>query len=260
LTVFFLLPTWFLVILGFLIVVCLPFWIIGGIVMGVRRREQEAISTRDRQSSLAREVRRIELLEEHRTLLNDVAKRKYALSAQQNREFEENLKRRTIDQGPSLAECFSKLAELERPEKLCHYADHLLITLGLFSLEGLPVWQCVWSRAVSRAGLDRDLRVVALNIEAYAGMADSEFETDVLALIRQLNNECILQLVKKRLSELEIVFAIKSRSAVYSLSTDQTIALKAAGVSDRVLAAMAAASALAENDSAMWRGIKTAPD
>jgi hypothetical protein len=92
-----------------------------------------------------------------------------------------------------------------------------------------------------------------MNFEAYADKTDSEFEVDVLGVIGQLNNEFILKLVKQGSSEGEIVWTIKSHSAIYSLGIDQTIALKGVGVSDPVLAAMAAASALAENDPLMWR-------
>ena len=155
-------------ILGFLIVLCLPFWIIGGIITSVRRRKQAAISARDRQARVAREVSRMELLEEHRALLKDVSKRSAALD-------------------PSLTEYFSD-------------------------------------------------------------KTDSEFEADVLALIGQLNSEWILELLKEGLSEVEIVLSIKSRPAMYSLAIDQTIALKTAGVSEKVLAAMVAASAKAGKD------------
>jgi hypothetical protein len=56
--VFFLFPTWLLVILGFLIALCLPIRIIRDVIASARRREQAAISAKHWQAYLDREALR----------------------------------------------------------------------------------------------------------------------------------------------------------------------------------------------------------
>jgi hypothetical protein len=57
-----------------------------------------------------------------------------------------------------------------------------------------------------------------------------------------LNNEAIVKMVKAGLAEELIVSTIQSQPGSYSLGADDLIALKSAGVSDKILAAMLAKS------------------
>src|SRR5438128_2069909 len=53
-----------------------------------------------------------------------------------------------------------------------------------------------------------------------------------------LNNETILKLVKAGIGEDTIVSMVNQQPGKYSLTTDDIIALKSAGVSDKVIAAI----------------------
>lgn len=184
------------------------------IIRGFVTSAQEATAARGRQVQLGREVERLELLEESAAL--------------------------------------HKLDISGRPAALSFHADYLLFAKGVYDLGTFPVWQFAWTKTVSRAMCDRDLRLIRINFEAYADGTDLEFEADVLALIGQLNNESVLRLVRAGLVELETVRTIKRKPAIYSLGIDQRTVLKGADVSDRVLDAMAATSAFAENDPILW--------
>ncbi len=256
-TVFLLLPSWFLVVLGFLIVLCLPFWIIRGIIEGARRSAQEAEAARMKQAKLAGELRRMVLKEEEKMLLNEVRKHSAALAQPwDNREgmFIHNDFRALPDAywAHNLSDAYWAHKKLiERPATRMFRANEL--RRKLLAIDEGYYWGCIWTKSVERADIERDSRVIRLNLDAYADKTDSEFEADVLALIGQLNSEYILGLVKKGLGETQIVLKIKSHSGIYSLGVVQASALKNAGVSDSIVAAMARASTLATNDPVVSR-------
>jgi len=69
------------------------------------------------------------------------------------------------------------------------------------------------------------------------------FVATALATAQQaLNNEAIVKMVKAGLAEELIVSTIQSQPGSYSLGADDLIALKSAGVSEKILAAMVAKS------------------
>lgn len=84
----------------------------------------------------------------------------------------------------------------------------------------------------------------------------------LLAAQQALNNDAVIKLVKAGLSDDLIVSTINAQAGTYDTSTDGLIALKTAGVSDKVVAAMVAkASAVAGATSATsTAAVGTDPD
>jgi len=58
-----------------------------------------------------------------------------------------------------------------------------------------------------------------------------------------LNNESVIKMVRAGLSDDVILSMVRSQPAKYSLTSDQLIALKSAGVADKIVAAMVDRSA-----------------
>ena len=75
-------------------------------------------------------------------------------------------------------------------------------------------------------------------------------QTSYLSSQQGLNNDSIMRMVSAQLSDDVIVTTINASPGAYDTSPDSLIALKQAGVSDKVIAAIAAKSAPASTDSA----------